>query len=69
MQTIDKELNRISAALRQPCGPDQYTQLYAAQQALSWAKLPDEFMSPYDAIVSGRVIPLINDTPADSEDC
>jgi len=66
---IDSELGRIAVGLRQPCPPDRYTQLYAAQQALSWAQFPEGFMSPFDAIVNGKVQPLIPDTQEGSTDC
>ena len=47
------ELDRISAALREPHVAN-YDQLYAAQQALSWALDPVVFKSPYET-VSGTI--------------
>jgi hypothetical protein len=49
MSFIQRELNRISAALLDPLSAN-YDQLYAAQQALSWALEPNGFKSPYDTI-------------------
>ena len=49
MGFIERELERIAAALREPRSAD-YDQLYAAQQALSWALEPEGFKAPYDAI-------------------
>ena len=66
MQTIDQELVRLSAAMNDAPSPDRYAQLYAAQQALSWAKFPEGFMSPFDTIMNGKVMPPIPDTPTDS---
>lgn len=62
MSNIQSELDRISEALRAKGGNEdgQYAQLYAAQQALSWALEPEGFKSPYD---------LVTGTPADSGDC
>jgi hypothetical protein len=52
MGFIQRELDRIAAALREPRSADEYRQLYAAQQALSWATDPTGFKPPYDAVVS-----------------
>jgi hypothetical protein len=60
MGFIERELDRISAALREPRPADEYNQLYAAQQALSWAQEPTGFRAPY-ATITG--------TEAGSEDC
>ena len=57
---IERELDEIAQALREPRFADQYDRLYAAQQALSWAIEPDGFKRPYD---------MITGTPADSADC
>ena len=55
MSFIARELDRISARLRQPEIPAaEYEKLYAAQQALSWAIEPNGFRSPYDSIVDTR---------------
>lgn len=59
MKFIEQELERISATLREP-RTAEYDQLYAAQQALSWALDPTVFKSPYD---------LLNGTPAGSVNC
>jgi len=47
---VARELERLAAALRQTPRPERYPELYAAQQALSWAIDPDAFKSPLDAI-------------------
>lgn len=59
MGFIERELDRISAALGEAGQPD-YGQLYAAQQALSWALEPTGFKAPYDTIKG---------IPANSTDC
>ena len=59
MGFIERELERISAALHEPHSAE-YDQLYAAQQALSWALEPIGFKAPYDQITG---------TPATPEDC
>jgi hypothetical protein len=51
---ISEERDRISRALLDPAtSADQYKQLYAAQQALSWAF--EDMRSPYDMIMLGPV--------------
>jgi hypothetical protein len=60
---LARELERISEAVRvrqKSPETDEYRQLYAAQQALSWALEPSGFRAPYETIL---------DTPADSIDC
>ena len=57
---IERELEGIAQALREPRFADQYDQLYAAQQALSWALEPEGFKRPYDMLTS---------TPADLAGC
>lgn len=46
MSFIQRELNRISTALRESPQSNDYDRLYAAQQALSWATDPNGFASP-----------------------
>ena len=66
---IQVELDRVSRRLRQEVGAaGLYCQLYAAQQALSWALDPELAAAPFDAIVSGKVQSLTG-TQASSEDC
>jgi hypothetical protein len=63
MSFIQRELDRINAALHEPRfvdGTEEYRQLYAAQQALSWALDPEIFKAPYETIIG---------TLGDSEDC
>ncbi len=60
---VARELDRIREALnarRADQTTDEYRQLYAAQQALSWALEPIGFRAPCDTIL---------DTPADAGDC
>jgi hypothetical protein len=47
-------------ASREPRSAEEYTQLYAAQQALSWATEPKGFKAPYEATIC---------TSAGSEGC
>jgi hypothetical protein len=66
---IRAELDRISERLRQEMGTaGLYCQLYAAQQALSWALNPEGAAVPLDVIVGGKVQPLTG-TQANSGDC
>jgi hypothetical protein len=57
---IQRELNRIEIALRQPQSRNHYAELYVAQQALAWALDPTGFAAP---------LTMITGTPAGSEDC
>ena len=59
MRFIQRELDRIGEALRQPNPASRYDELYAAQQALLWALEPETFKAPYDLLAS------ITDTPRD----
>ena len=68
-ETIQRELDRIAVELRNSIPDDRYTNLYAAQLALAWAKCPEGAMSPYETIMTGKVQPLIKDTHEGSEDC
>jgi hypothetical protein len=55
MGFIERELTRISEAIRarqaEHSDSDEYRQLYAAQQALSWALEPVGFQAPLDTIL------------------
>jgi hypothetical protein len=62
MSFIQRELERVGAALMQPQPSDHYAELYAVQQALLWALEPEGFKSPYDMIVGISI-------PADLKDC
>lgn len=46
MSFIQRELDRIGDTLRANPDASDYDQLYAAQQALSWATDPESFKSP-----------------------
>lgn len=61
MGFLEREIDRIRAALLLTPPGLQYDRLYAAQQALAWAGDPDGFKGPYDLIMKG--------TPEDSKDC
>jgi hypothetical protein len=61
---VQRELDRIAGALREPQPPKRYCELYAAQQALSWALDPEHFASPVIAIAEGR-IQALTDTQGD----
>jgi hypothetical protein len=50
MSFIQRELDRIEVALRQPQSDNCYAELYAAQQALGWALEPTAYKSPYSMI-------------------
>lgn len=66
---LTSELERIERALRDPQTDERYCQLYAAQQALAWARTPGGFMSPFETIQRGLVQPLRRDIPEGLEDC
>jgi hypothetical protein len=58
MGFVERELERVSAAVRArqadaSLGDEtsEYRQLYAVQQALSWALEPEGFKAPYDLIL------------------
>jgi hypothetical protein len=51
MGFIQRELDKIAVALREPRSAEEYSQLYAAQLALSWAIDPDMFAEPYGFIL------------------
>lgn len=50
MSFIQRELDKLSRALNDAPESDQRSELYAAQQALLWAKEPEGFQSPYNMI-------------------
>jgi hypothetical protein len=54
MSFIQRELDRIGEALRQPQPGNRYAELYAAQQALARASEPTGFASPYKLITGTR---------------
>lgn len=60
MSFVQRELDRIGAALRAAQPGPRYAELYAAQQALAWAAEPNGFASPYN---------MITGTREDSEGC
>ena len=60
MSFIQRELDRIERALAEPRATDEYSRLYAAQQALAWALEPKGFKAPYDMVMG---------TPSTPEDC
>ena len=58
MSFIQRELERLEIALREPQTDEKYCQLYAAMTALAWAQEPGVIASPFDAIMQDRVQPL-----------
>jgi hypothetical protein len=60
---VARELERICLALRQPQPPKRKAELYAAQQALSWALDPSNFAAPSAIIAEERG--AITDTQGD----
>lgn len=54
MSFIKRELDRVTTAMQGADTNDQYVQLYAAQQALSWALDPEAAAAPLEVILSGR---------------
>lgn len=63
---IQSELDRVSERLRQEMGAaGLYCQLYAVQQALSWALNPEGAAAPFDVIVGGKVQPLTPEKKVD----
>ena len=63
MSYIQRELDRISTLLRETPTQDNREQLYAAQQALSWALEPTGFKAPFDMIMG--TLEGSKDCPAD----
>ncbi len=51
MSFVQRELDRITVALREPQTEEKYNQLYAAQQSLSWVLEPGGYKYPYDMIM------------------
>lgn len=68
MSFIEREINRLAAALRQLQRGETYQRLYAAQQALSWAMEPNGFASPLDSIARNAT-EQFTDIQEGSEDC
>lgn len=60
MSFVQRELDRISAALRADPQPNDYDLLYAAQQALAYAIDPEAAKAP---------LAMIRGTQAGSEGC
>jgi hypothetical protein len=54
---VARELDRIADALRKPQSPERYSQLHAAQQALSFALDPEHFAAPVETILSATGTP------------
>lgn len=53
MSFLQRELDRIAVALREPCSADVFDRLYTAQQALAWAIEPTVIAAPY-ATITGK---------------
>ena len=50
MSFIQREIDRIRDAMQHERGKPDYQRLYAAMNALEWAKDPNHIKSPYLAI-------------------
>ena len=67
---IQTELDRVQEALRRDdLTNKEYCELYAVQQALSWATNPDLAASPFETVMNGKVQPPVweNDLPMDTQ--
>ena len=53
MSFVQRELARIQTALADPAAP-KYAELYAVQQALSWALDPSGCAAPYAMVMGIR---------------
>jgi len=53
MSFLNRELDKIQPDLNKmrETDPSRYAQLFAIQQALSWASDPNGFRSPYDMVM------------------
>ncbi len=51
MSFVQRELDRITTALREPSNGERHAELYAVQQALSWALEPIGFKTPLETIM------------------
>ncbi len=60
MSFLQRELDRVQRALRDPSNSDRYDEFYAAQQALAWASEPNGYASP---------MKMLTDILGDSEGC
>lgn len=60
---VQRELDRIGAALTQSDPVPRYDELYAAQQALKWTLDPDTYKAPFDLLAP------VSDTPEGSKGC
>lgn len=60
MSFVSRELEKLSRALQSEPQGTHYAELYAAQQALSWALEPKGFKAPHSMIMG---------TQEDLEDC
>jgi len=68
MGFIQRELDRLAIEMKAPVNSEKFGQLYAAQQALSWALEPSNLAAPCEVIRSGRAS-RISGTPEGSEGC
>ena len=54
MDHIQAELDKISERLRNYPEPNEHAGLYAAQQALEWARNPAAFRAPFTAVTGNQ---------------
>lgn len=60
--TIQEELNKIENSLvNGVLTREQYLELYAVQQALTWVLNSELAAAPYNVVMDGKIQPLIQD--------
>lgn len=69
MSYIEKELERVTAALEGPLSPEDFRVMHAAQQALAWATDPFMFDAPHLYLSAGNVRRINGDNAGGSTGC
>ena len=60
--TIQSELEKVQKRLTDDALTDkQYCELYAVQQALSWAHDPESAAAPLEIVMSGKIQPPVRE--------
>lgn len=57
MSYVQRELDKIAAALQERASDDKFHELLTAQQALAWALDPTFYRAPTDAILGAPLLP------------
>ena len=57
MSFIQREMDRINAALGDERTNPKYAELYAAQQALAWVSDPQNFRAPFASVMGIQEVP------------